>query len=116
MRTFYEEWSPLLEFAYEDSAEASAETAAADAIEIRQKLLPNSVSVPSEHFLNIGFSHHCQILTSVKDVEERLYYVEACAREHMSLERLRRAIRNDNYHQARFPTTIRRRCPVPSRP
>ena len=25
MRTFYEEWSPLLEFAYEDSAEASAE-------------------------------------------------------------------------------------------
>jgi hypothetical protein len=43
MRTFYEEWSPLLEFAYEDSAEASAETAAADAIELRQKLLPNGV-------------------------------------------------------------------------
>ena len=114
MRTFYEEWSPLLEFAYEDSAEASAETAAADAIEIRQKLLPNSVSVPSEHFLNIGFSHHCQILTSVKDVEERLYYVEACAREHMSLERLRRAIRNDNYHhQGTLPNNFTQALPSP---
>ena len=114
MRTFYEEWSPLLEFTYEDSAEASAETAAADAIEIRQKLLPNSVSVPSEHFLNIGFSHHCQILTSVKDVEERLYYVEACAREHMSLERLRRAIRNDNYHhQGTLPNNFTQALPSP---
>lgn len=114
MRTFYEEWSPLLEFAYEDSAEASAETVAADAIEIRQKLLPNSVSVPSEHFLNIGFSHHCQILTSVKDVEERLYYVEACAREHMSLERLRRAIRNDNYHhQGTLPNNFTQALPSP---
>ncbi|MBP3893637.1 MAG: hypothetical protein J6D34_06295, partial [Atopobiaceae bacterium] len=114
MRTFYEEWSPLLEFAYEDSAEASAETAAADAIEIRQKLLPNSVSVPSEHFLNIGFSHHCQILTLVKDVEERLYYVEACAREHMSLERLRRAIRNDNYHhQGTLPNNFTQALPSP---
>ncbi len=114
MRTFYEEWSPLLEFAYEDSAEASVETAAADAIEIRQKLLPNSVSVPYEHFLNIGFSHHCQILTSVKDVEERLYYVEACAREHMSLGRLRRAICNDNYHhQGTLPNNFTQALPSP---
>lgn len=114
MRTFYEGWSPLLEFAYEDPAEASAETAAADAIEIRQKLLPNSVSVPSEHFLNTGFSHHCQILTSVKDAEERLYYVEACAREHMSLERLRRAIRNDNYHhQGTLPNNFTQALPSP---
>lgn len=98
MRTFYEAWSPLIELACESSAEASAETASLDAIEIRQKLLPNSASVPSAHFLDIGFSHHCQILTSVKEVEERLYYIEVCSREHMSLERLRRAIRNDDYH------------------
>ena len=42
MRTLYEAWSPHIELASDSSAEASTE----------------SVSVPSEHYLGIGFSHH----------------------------------------------------------
>lgn len=47
--------------------------------------------------MSIGFTHHCQIITSVKDRDECLYYIRRAATEHYRAEDLRRSIRNDDY-------------------
>ena len=66
--------------------------------------------------MSIGFSHHCQILTSVKVIEQRLYYIQSCADEHMSLEALKRSIRNDDYHhQGALPNNFLETIPESQR-
>ena len=48
----------------------------------------------------IGFTHHRTILEKAKIQEERLFYINLCARELYSVEALKRAIREDTYrHQ-----------------
>ncbi|MBQ9955023.1 MAG: DUF1016 family protein [Eggerthellaceae bacterium] len=112
MRTFFEEWSPIL--LGSNSAEASAELESPAPGVIRQLRLPNYDRVPVEGFLSIGFSHHCLILSSVKDAEERVYYVKRCAQERMSVDTLKQAIKQDAYrHQGALPNNFTQTLSTP---
>lgn len=77
MRAFYEGWESLAV----NSPVATGELQSADSerTENRQLQLANFSGFPWVAFLSIGFTHHCTILTKVKDIEERKFYIQLCA-------------------------------------
>lgn len=48
-------------------------------------------------FLSIRFSHHCEIIAKAKSLEERIFYLELCATEFWSKEKLRYKLTSDLY-------------------
>ena len=69
--------------------------------------VPNCEKFPLEAFLNIGFTHHRIILGKVKDLSERLFYIERCAKEHYSVDSLNKSIANDDFHhQGNLPNNF----------
>lgn len=62
---------------------------------------------PLVAFLSIGFTHHCKILTKVKDVEERKFYIQLCADLSLSVDALDRKIIEDAFHnQGKMPNNF----------
>ena len=49
-------------------------------------------------FFAIGFTHHREIIRFCKDIDERLYYIRACAKGMWSVEQLQSHLRADDYH------------------
>ena len=49
-------------------------------------------------FLTVGFTNHMQIISKCKGLDERLYYIHACAKGHWSVEQLQQHLRADDYH------------------
>ncbi len=115
MRTFYEEWVPLDHECEEEAnlADISAKTVPSSTLRIWQTLLPNSQSFPSEDFLHIGFSHHILILSKVKSIEERVFYIRHTVVEKLSLEALKESIARDDYHhQGSLPNNFLQTLPA----
>lgn len=108
MRTFYEEWSML----EPNSAVATAELENKLAVTtaelpkdaenenntIRQLQLANLPDFPLAEFLSISFTHHISILTGVKDLEERLFYIRYCHNYKPTVDDLERELGRDLYH------------------
>lgn len=107
MRVFFEAW--VMESAIRQLATAEfGETAIQHlpSVEIRQlptaeiRLLPlgeldeNDIAA----FFSIGFTHHREIIRFCKNLDERLYYVRACAKATWSVEQLQQHLRADDYH------------------
>ncbi len=107
MRMFYEQWSGI-----DSKSPATAGDLMAD------KLLDNSSvatdefnsirlididkerenDFPMKEFLQVPFTHHSIILSSVEDIQERYFYIRLCALEHLSKTSLKKAITNDEFH------------------
>ena len=51
------------------------------------------------HFVSIGFTHHIAIINGAKEIEERLFYIEQCARGFWSVEKLQYNIKSNFYAQ-----------------
>jgi predicted nuclease of restriction endonuclease-like (RecB) superfamily len=51
------------------------------------------------NFLSIGFTHHIEIINRVKSPEERLFYINQCAAEFWSIEKLRYNLKSNLYAQ-----------------
>jgi len=51
-----------------------------------------------DEFMQVPFTHHYTILSKVKDMDERCFYVTLCANEHLSVEALKKALAADEYH------------------
>ena len=105
MRAFYEEWESLAV----NSPVATGELQSADSerTENRQLQLANFSGVPWVAFLSIGFTHHCTILTKVKDIEERKFYIQLCADFSLSVDALERKIAEDAFHnQGKMPNNF----------
>ena len=49
-------------------------------------------------FFSIGFTHHREIIRFCKVLDERLYYIHACAEGMWSVEQLQSHLRADDYH------------------
>lgn len=49
-------------------------------------------------FFSIGFTHHREIIRFCKNVDERLYYIHACAKGPWTVEQLHAHLRADDYH------------------
>ena len=73
--------------------------------------IPNTVAFPATEFLNTPFTHHVRIIESVAAQNERLYYIKRCATEHLTVDALKRIIKQDDYHNQdaipnNFPLTL----------
>ncbi len=106
MRKFYEGWKSLDAGKIADNASkrnsviaiTELEKSSAVQLPIRELQFTNSAGFPIDDFFNVPFTHHIQILSKVKLLDERLYYIHRCAEEHMSVETLKKSIANDDYH------------------
>ena len=118
MRTFYEEWEILDRVpveTVEDSnlALACAKLPEGNSDEIWHMLVPNLKLFSAEAFLSIGFSHHRLILSKVKDIEERIFYINICASEKYSYDALGKSIARDDYHhQGSLPNNFMQTLPA----
>ena len=122
MRSFYEAWSALesaekpLTITEEQSnhselANSKMEPIRPDSIWNLQ--IPNSTAFPFEAFFQIGFTHHRIILGKVKEIDERLFYIQHCAKEHCTVEELKASItRDDFHHQGNLPNNFLRTLPA----
>jgi len=70
-----------------------------------------NTNFPIQHFLQIGFTHHCEIMYQAKSREERLFYIERCATEFWSVETLKHHLKSNLFAKRgklsnNFKTTI----------
>ena len=100
MRQFYEEWVDVFE-------NCSAVMSEMGIIPLSSEIQPFTFcsSVMSEiseqdimSFTSIGFTHHCIILSQVKDIHARWFYIRKAATEFWGVRRLEQALRDDLYH------------------
>ena len=110
MRIFYEEWQAI----ETNSSVATDELQNSDNEEnkIHQLQLTNFVDFPLVAFLSIGFTHHCMILSKVKDPDERKFYIQLCADLSLSVDALERKIAEDVFHnQGQMPSNFSKTIP-----
>jgi predicted nuclease of restriction endonuclease-like (RecB) superfamily len=62
-----------------------------------EMLMPNTPDFPTTAFLSVPFTHHSRILGKVKSLQERIYYINRCANEHLSVEALVKIIEKDAF-------------------
>ena len=58
----------------------------------------DGIGISASDFLALSFSHHMEILSGAKPLEERLFYVHEAALRHFNLEQLRDSIKRDDFH------------------
>lgn len=105
MRTFYEEWQ-ILETGISEAeqsdtfnlADPSAKLKTNGTSLIWQTDLPNYKNLSIDDFLKVGFSQHILILSKIKNMDERIFYIHRSAIEKYSYEALKRSISADDYH------------------
>ncbi|WP_394336169.1 PDDEXK nuclease domain-containing protein [Prevotella heparinolytica] len=128
MRTFYEEWRLLSDDSFvetnklpNDDSNSFVETNKLPNDDsnsfVETNKLPSvqftmASNFPIAAFMNIGFSHHYAILSKVKDVEQRKFYIQFAADTKVKVEDLEKLIEDDLYsHQGDLPNNFRRTIP-----
>lgn len=114
MRTFYEEWRLLSDDSFvetnklpNDDSNSFVETNKLPSVQFTI-----ASDFPISAFMNIGFSHHYAILSKVKDVEQRKFYIQFAADTKVKVEDLEKLIEDDLYsHQGNLPNNFRRTIP-----
>ena len=114
MRTFYEEWRLLSDDSFvetnklpNDDSNSFVETNKLPSVQFTM-----ASDFPISAFMNIGFSHHYAILSKVKDVEQRKFYIQFAADTKVKVEDLEKLIEDDLYsHQGNLPNNFRRTIP-----
>ncbi len=114
MRLFYEEWKQLSANSLVATSEISNEQpnslVATSELPIVQFKI--EADFPISAFLNIGFTHHYAIISKVKDIEERKFYIQFAAETKASVENLEKIIKSDFYHhQGNLPNNFRNTIP-----
>ena len=67
----------------------------------------------TKYFLAISFTHHRFIMSMVKDIEARLFYIELAAKESLSVRALQKAIQLDEYkHKGAMPNNFVQTLPA----
>lgn len=117
MRQFFEAWQPYfqipskLELPSKSAATAADLEMPAEISEIASTVFETrwlkTVELSIAEFTGISFTHHTEILSKAKDVEERAFYIRQCARLHWSKYTLRSYLKQDLYHhQGAFPNNF----------
>ena len=114
MRTFYDNWksidynSPVATGEIED---VQKECDMIIRLENNAIKIDDIGSFPIEDFFKIPFSHHMLVVEKVKEIEARYYYINRTAEEHLSVEQLKKIIKNNDFENREsmpnnFPKTI----------
>ena len=107
MRLFYEAWNMF----DSNSSVVTDKIQVADKNLVNQYILPNFAELPIDDFLRVPFTHHSKIISKIKDVDARYYYIHRVAEEHLSVEQLKKIIKNNDFENREsmpnnFPRTI----------
>ena len=94
MRMFYEQWSPYINRQMTSDDLISSYTSTNYVI--RQMA---SAEFPIADFMAVGFSLHMEILTKVKTLEERLFYIHRSANDFWNYTTLKRQLKSDLYNK-----------------
>ncbi|GHV04698.1 hypothetical protein FACS189416_3410 [Bacteroidia bacterium] len=110
MRTFYESWCdalnrPLLTDDLEVADNHSVKFRPLLTDEIRTDLLllnhqPMADDLKDtewKHFLSISFTHHYEMLLKTNSLNERIFYIQRCATEFWSVDKLKYNLKTDLY-------------------
>lgn len=113
MRIFYEEWAMLdnsnvpIEMAETCGDGNLAPTGAKLEIKKWHPVVPKSIDISDISFFAIGFTLHRTILSKVKNIDARIFYIKRCAAEKYSRENLEASIARDDYHhQGNLPNNF----------
>ena len=114
MRTFYEEWSMLSDksFVTTNNLENNEQNTSGNTNEIEIRNFKIDSNFPIAAFLNIGFTHHYTIISKVKNIEQRKFYIQFAAETKASVDELLAAIDGDLYtHQGHMPNNFKKSIP-----
>ena len=100
MRTFYEEWQNIADLSFKDGKFAITNSAVMTAeITIKdcnfKKDTCSSFSLSA--FLSVSFTNHVIIISKTKEINERIYYINKTASEHLTSRELTRVIAQNDY-------------------
>lgn len=108
MRLFFEAWMPFFEIRSLPTNELSLVPLATN-----RSLPTNDLEEDMAAFQSVGFTHHVAIFMSVKSVEDRLYYIRRCAREHMNVIELGRVLAaKEHLHVGALPNNFAKALPI----
>ena len=119
MRSFYEEWQKMFDKSAAMAADLlkfdqkrSFSTSPTDLEGVDYTLLlaqnrqPLAADLMNE-FLSVGFTHHIEIITKSKDLQERLFYIHQTFVNHWDKYRLREMLKSDLFHhQGNLPNNF----------
>lgn len=111
MRTFYEEWQMLSDNSFVETnklvdIESNSFVGTNEIPTVQFKIDAN---FPITAFMNIGFTHHYAIISKVKDVEQRKFYIQFAADTKAKVEDLEQTINDDLYsHQGELPNNFKK--------
>ena len=114
MRTFYEEWYILSDNSFVETnklvdIESNSFVGTNELPTVQFKIDAN---FPITAFMNIGFTHHYAIISKVKDVEQRKFYIQFAADTKAKVEDLEQIINDDLYsHQGELPNNFKKTIP-----
>lgn len=114
MRLFYEEWQLLSDNSFVPTNELANEqqNSFVPTNELPIVQFKIEADFPISAFLNIGFTHHYAIISKVKDIEERKFYIQFAANTKAKVEDLELVIKSDLYHhQGNLPNNFRNTIP-----
>lgn len=103
MRSFFEEWSPIIN--RQPLADENKTLSEASALELDEQMLlminrqPLADEFNWSEFVAIGFSHHIEIITKAKSLEARLFYIHESATRFWNKYTLRDYLKADLYNQ-----------------
>jgi len=121
MRAFYESWQELdtnlettvskLQMADKESFINSPTTVGELETMNTPILLPRFDMLYDNAFLEVPFTHHSIIIAKVKDIEERLFYIRKCAKEHLSKYTLMKVIDEGVFQKESIPNNFSQTLP-----
>jgi predicted nuclease of restriction endonuclease-like (RecB) superfamily len=114
MRQFYEQWSNLTKCS--PSASELQRSDNEEDISINQlsnlNCSPTASELDLRDFFSLSFTHHCEILSQTKTLEERVFYIHQAAVMHWDKYTLRDNLKADLYHhQAKMPNNFMQTIP-----
>ena len=111
MRSFYEEWSPVIN--RQPMADENRTLTTVSDSELNEQMLLMEIRQPMadefnwSEFVAIGFSHHIEIITKAKSLDVRLFYIHESATRFWNKYTLRDYLKADLYnHRGTLPNNF----------
>ena len=118
MRIFYEEWAMLdnsnVPFEMTETCGDGNLAPVGAKLEIKKwhPVVPKTIDISDISFFAIGFTLHRTILSKVKNIDARIFYIKRCVAEKYSREDLEASIARDDYHhQGNLPNNFSKVIP-----
>ena len=110
MRTFYEEWKSLSDISFVETNKLATNKSNSfvETNELSIVHFKVGSDFPIFAFMGIGFTHHYAIVSKVKDMEQRKFYIQFAFETKAKVDELERMINDDLYnHQGQLPNNFK---------